>query len=298
MTILEDNAHEAAIYIKQRIVEYKDAKVAIICGSGLAGLADDLRNITEIAYKDIPHFATSTVQGHASKLVYGFIVKGDHRVPVLAMVGRFHAYEGYSLQTTTFPIRVFSKLNIPILIATNAAGGLNPEYDVGDICVLSDFLNVPGLAGQHPLVGPNETGFGERFTPLSDTCDFSLRQALFRAAQDLNITRRIHEGVYAYVSGPTYETRAECRMLRMFADVVGMSTVPEIIVARHCGIKVLALSLVTNKAVIDVPASAKDLAATDTSRDGIANHDEVVEAGKKAALDMQSLIATVVAGLT
>jgi len=192
---------------------------------------------------------------------------------------------------------------------TNAAGGLNPSYNVGDIMLLSDHLNLPGLSGTHPLLGPNDPLFGPRFPPLSDAYNLSLRRTAHLAWSALGTqlgTRRLHEGVYAFVSGPSYETRAECRMLRLLgADVVGMSTVPEVITARHSGMNVLALSLVTNSAVLDAGPRGDAAELTNLSAEeleeylgrGMANHAEVLEAGKEAARVMQNLIEGVVEAL-
>lgn len=179
---------------------------------------------------------------------------------------------------------------------TNAAGGLNRSYAVGDLLVLMDHINLPGLAGNHPLRGPNSEEFGPRFPPLSDAYSLSLRQTLFRAAKsyDIRSRRGIHEGIYAMVSGPSYETRAEARLLRSLgADVVGMSTVPEVIVARHCGMEVICISLVTNMVVLDtVPSGEDESISSESMKSGIANHEEVLQAGKEAAVDMQGLIST------
>lgn len=214
------------------------------------------------------------------------------------------------MDLVTFATRVCKLLGVETMLLTNAAGGLNPEYAVGDIVCLNDHLNLAGLVGFHPLRGPNAEDFGVRFPPLSDAYDISLRQAAHKAWRDLRqeqpSRRRMHEGVYAFVSGPTYETRAECRMLRQLgADVVGMSTVPEIVVARHSGMRVLAFSLVTNQAVLEptVRADNPELAGlTRTELDaylsrGKANHDEVLEAGRRAAIDMQGLVQRIVSEL-
>ncbi|KAI9841287.1 MAG: hypothetical protein M1838_003650 [Thelocarpon superellum] len=241
--------------------------LAVICGSGLGGLEhsinSDLR--VEAAYVDVPNFAVSTVHGHAGKLVFGSL----------------------------------SEL-------TNAAGGLNPDYAVGDVMVLNDHLNLAGLAGIHSLRGPNADEFGSRFTALSDAYDLELRRLAHAAWDSLQLPagkRRIHEGVYAFVSGPTYETRAECRMLRGFgADVVGMSTVPEIVVARHCGLNVFALSLVTNNAVLEPGPRGNDSLVGGSSgqelarvmESGKASHEEVLHAGQDAAKDVQALIVEMV----
>ena len=221
------------------------------------------------------------------------------------------------MERITFPVRVFKLLGVETILVTNAAGGLHPEYAVGDIVVLNDHIFLAGLAGAHPLRGPNMDHFGPRFPPLSDAYDLDLRRAAHAAWQKSKVsgsTRRLHEGVYAFVGGPryyctqshptricvltqpSYETRAECRLLRQLgADLVGMSTVPEIVVARHCGIRVLALSLVTNNAVLepgprgDDPllenATAQQLKDIDDK--GKANHEEVIEEGRLAAVDFQ-----------
>jgi len=214
------------------------------------------------------------------------------------------------MSLVTYAMRVCKLLGVETVILTNAAGGLNPDYNVGDIVCLNDHLNLAGLVGFHPLRGPNEMDFGVRFPPLSDAYDLLLRRATHRSWKKLRQTspseRRMHEGVYAFVAGPTYETRAECRMLRQLgADVVGMSTVPEIIVARHSGMRVLAFSLVTNKAVLESSVRGDD-PELDTMTDeeliaflgrGKADHGEVLEAGKQAAVDMQALVLDVVSQL-
>lgn len=214
------------------------------------------------------------------------------------------------METVTFATRVCKLLDVQTMLVTNAAGGLNQEYNVGDIVCLNDHLNLSGLVGFHPLRGPNEEDFGVRFPPLSDAYDISLRQLAHKSWRQLReqvpSQRRMHEGVYAFVAGPTYETRAECRMLRnMGADVVGMSTVPEIIVARHSGMRVLAFSLVTNKSVLDPTVRADDSELEGMSGEeleqymsrGRANHEEVLEAGRAAALDMQGLVLRIVSQL-
>ncbi len=214
------------------------------------------------------------------------------------------------MSTVTFATRVCSVLGCKTMLLTNAAGGLNPEYAVGDIVCLNDHLNLAGLVGFHPLRGPNAEDFGVRFPPLSDAYDIKLRQLAHKAWSDVRAQtpgeRRMHEGVYAFVAGPSYETRAECRMLRQLgADVVGMSTVPEIVVARHCGMRVLAFSLVTNKAVLEptVRADEPELAGMSPEEldrylsRGMANHEEVLEEGRLAAIDMQGLISRIVSEL-
>jgi len=185
-------------------------------------------------------------------------------------------------------------MSFELTLVTNAAGGLNREYNVGDLVVLRDHINLPGLAGNHPLRGPNADEFGPRFPPLSDAYSLSLRQTLFKAVRSSGIRSRrgLHEGIYAMVSGPSYETRAEANMIRFLgADVVGMSTVPEVIVARHCGMQVLCISLVTNMVVLEATPRGEDLALeSEAMTKGMANHEEVLEAGREAAVDMQGLI--------
>ncbi|KAK9458326.1 nucleoside phosphorylase domain-containing protein [Dipodascopsis uninucleata] len=282
-------------YLHTRLPEeLKYPKVAVICGSGLQHLADAFEESPQVAfdYKDIPNFPVTTVAGHVGKLVFGLF----GTVPAVCMVGRFHFYEGKPFEVVTFPIRVFSKLGISTLVVTNACGGLNSDYKVGDLMVLNDHINFPGLAGWHPLRGPNKSEYGERFIALSDAYDHELRQKFFTKAKDLKLKRSIHEGVYAFVCGPTYETRGESRMLKaMGADTVGMSTVPEIIVARHCGIRVLAISLITNEVVMTPTPKASDDSA-DLSK-GKANHEEVMEAARRAGNDMKNLISETVKDL-
>ncbi|PGH27926.1 purine nucleoside phosphorylase I, inosine and guanosine-specific [Polytolypa hystricis UAMH7299] len=302
---LHKQAQATLSYLLPRLPAHLTApKFAIICGSGLGGLADSIDNQSskaEFAYGDIPHFPKSTaVPGHAGKLVFGTL--GGNNTPGVLMVGRSHYYEGHSVEQITFPIRLFKLLGIELIIVTNASGGLNPEYEVGDIVVLNDHIFLAGLAGIHPLRGPNAEEFGVRFPPLSDAYDLDLRRQTHRAwtkTIPVESRRRIHEGVYAFVAGPTYETRAECRMLRQLgADLVGMSTVPEIVVARHCGIRVLALSLVTNKAVLTPVPRGDDHLIQNSAveelntiiEEGKANHEEVLEEGKHAAKDMQKLV--------
>ena len=218
--------------------------VAMILGSGLGDLAFELRDATAIPYAEIPHFAHSTVPGHAGRLVIGTL----EGAPVVAMQGRFHSYEGYSLQLVTLPVRVMHLLGAHILIVTNAAGGVNAAYRPGDFMLIRDHINIPGMAGMNPLMGPNDERFGPRFPPLAGAYDAALR-ALARSVAATLPEATLHEGVYVMVSGPSYETSAELRFLRALgADAVGMSTVPEVVVARHMRMRVLGLSLITNTA--------------------------------------------------
>ncbi|KAF9583050.1 hypothetical protein BGW38_010351 [Lunasporangiospora selenospora] len=265
--------------------------VGIVCGSGLGGLVNTLRNKVEFSYTAIPGFVNSTVEGHAGKLVFGLL--GDNDVPTVCMVGRFHYYEGFALNQTTYPIRLMSLLGVQNLIVTNAAGGLNPAFQIGDVCVIEDHINLPGMTGNNPLIGPNMPEFGPRFPPMSDAYCPRLRRLTYEAAKKLNVPKFLHEGVYVFVSGPSYESKAECRFLRQIgADVVGMSTIPEVVVARHCGIKVLGLSLVTNRAVIHKDARSDPDAAPEVRpfEEKIASHQEVLEAADARAKDLQLLV--------
>jgi purine-nucleoside phosphorylase len=214
--------------------------IGVILGSGLGAFADSLERKTTIAYSELPHFPQSSVHGHAGRLVLGF--RGS--VPIVAMQGRVHFYEGYSAVQVGFPTRVLCSLGIRALTVTNAAGGINTGFKVGDLMAMTDHLN---LAGYHPLIGPNEEKFGPRFPDMSHAYDPALLLVLRAAAKHENVA--IREGVYASLSGPSYETPAEIRMLRTLgADAVGMSTVPEVIVAAHMGVKVAGISCITNLA--------------------------------------------------
>lgn len=198
-----------------------------------------------------------------------------------------------------FPIRVFQQLGIETIILTNAAGGINQSFKVGDIMIINDHISIPGLAGLNPLKGPNDDRLGPRFPALSDAYDHELRAKFLKAAESLGVEKRrsIHEGTYVFVSGPTYESRAEVRFLQTIgADSVGMSTVPEVVVARHAGIKVLALSLVTNIAVVEPVPSARE-PLKQSLETGKATHAEVIEAGNEAAKDVQDIVEQVVGQL-
>ena len=242
---LYDQVMEATAYVQSRSALKPD--VGIILGSGLGDLAAEVRDATAIPYEEIPHFLRSTVVGHAGRLLIGKL----ENVAVVVMQGRFHSYEGYSVQALTLPVRVMRMLGAHTLIVTNAAGGLNPAYRPGDFMLIRDHINFLGLAGMNPLVGPNDDRLGERFPALAKAYDAGLRAvARVVAAQWPEIT--LHEGVYAQVAGPSYETGAELKFLRIAgADAVGMSTAPEVIVARHMGMRVLGISLITNTATGD-----------------------------------------------
>lgn len=239
---LYDQVVESVAAIQSR-TSLKPA-VGLILGSGLGDLAAEVRDATAIPYGEIPHFLRSTVVGHAGRLLIGIL----EDVPVVVMQGRFHFYEGYTLQALTLPVRVMRVLGAHTLVVTNAAGGLNPAYRPGDFMLIRDHINFPGLTGMNPLIGPNDERLGERFPPLARAYDAELRVLARSVASTLpEIT--LHEGVYAMVGGPSYETGAELKFLRIIgADAVGMSTAPEVVVARHMGMRVLGLSLITNTA--------------------------------------------------
>jgi purine-nucleoside phosphorylase len=231
-------------------------KIGVVLGSGLGAFADDLTNATRIPYEKIPGFPSSTAIGHAGRLVIG---KADG-IAVAAMQGRVHFYEGYSAQEVTFPMRVFGRLGIRAAILTNAAGGINLAFNQGALVVIRDHIN---LQGTNPLIGPNDERFGPRFPDMTEAYAKPYREITLAEAKRLGI--EVHEGVYAALSGPSYETPAEIRYLRTIgADLVGMSTVPEVIVARHTGIRVLGISCVTNMAagILDRPLDHTEVLAT------------------------------------
>jgi purine-nucleoside phosphorylase len=238
-------------------------EIGLVLGSGLGTLADTIENPVFIPYEDIPNWPLSTVHGHSGRLVIGTL-EGRK---VVAQQGRAHFYEGYSMQQITFPIRVMGFLGINTVILTNAAGGVDRSYKVGDIMMLNDHINFPGLAGHNPLMGANDESIGPRFVGLAQAYDRSLRIKARELAKAHNLP--MHEGVYAAVSGPAFETPAEIRMFQTIgANAVGMSTVHEVLVARHMGIRVMAFSGITNVAINQVDTEFET------------NHEEVLEAGK------------------
>jgi len=251
---LYDRAQAAADVIRGRAALEPD--VAIILGTGLGGLAREIAIETELPYSGIPGFPLSTVETHAGKLLLGRLAGR----PVVAMQGRFHRYEGYDLQQVTFPVRVMHALGAKTLFVSNACGGMQPLWVPGDLVLISDHIN---LLGDNPLVGPNDDRLGPRFPDMSEPYDPALRALARQVALELGIVLR--EGVYVAVSGPNLETRAEYRMLRaMGADVVGMSTVPEVIVAGHEGMRTVGISIITDQCLPDAlePADISRIIAT------------------------------------
>jgi purine-nucleoside phosphorylase len=246
-------------------------QIGLVLGSGLGGFADSLTGATRIPYADIPAFPRSTAIGHAGQMVIG----KSGAVPVAVMQGRVHLYEGYSAEEVAFPMRVFGRMGIRAVVLTNAAGGINLSYQQGALVLISDHIN---LQGTNPLTGPNDGRFGVRFPDMTHAYEKSYRELAREEAGNLGMT--LHEGVYAALLGPSYETPAEIRYLRTIgADLVGMSTAFEVIAARHMGIKVLAISCVTNMAagILDQPLS----------------HQEVMETGERVRSSFEGLLRAV-----
>ncbi len=272
LTVYE-SAVRAAQFIRSRVDT--DLSVGIVLGSGLGAFAEDLDKAVSIRYDEIPGFAHATVEGHAGQLVIG-TAEG---VTVAAMQGRFHFYEGYSLEDVTFPIRVMKLLGVRTLILTNAAGSLNTELSPGSLMVISDHIN---LMGVNPLIGPNDDRFGPRFPDLTSTYDPALQTIVIDEARAVDVEMR--RGVYAALSGPSYETPAEIHMVRTLgADAVGMSTVPEAIVARHMDMQVIGISCITN------------LAAGVSNRP--VDHSQVIATGERVRVQFTDLIRRVIARL-
>ena len=231
-----ERINKAAEYIKERL-EGRQPKVALILGSGLGPIADSVKDPIVIPYKEIPGFPVSTAVGHKGNFLSGTL----HGVQVLVMQGRFHYYEGYPMETVTIGVRVFRQLGIEFLFVFNAAGAANPAFKVGDMVMITDHINMM----PNPLIGPNMEEFGPRFPDMTCPYDLELQDLARESAKKLGLD--IHEGVYFGSTGPTYETPAEVRFYRSVgADLLGMSTIPEVIVARHCGIRVFGMSAVTN----------------------------------------------------
>lgn len=254
-------------------------KIGLILGSGLGGLAEMVENADVIPYHELPNWPVPTIQGHSGRLVIGQLEKQ----PILVMQGRAHYYEGISMAQVGFPVRVMQRLGIEILIVTNAAGAINPDYLPGDVMMLSDHINLVGMTGENPLRGPNLEALGERFPDMSQPYDRDLQQKCRQAAREAGVD--LHEGVYAWLSGPSFESPADLRFLRAVgADAVGMSTVPEVIVARHGRTRVLGLSGISNKANLDGST--------------ITTHAEVLEAGKTLVPKLTSIIRGVLRSVT
>ncbi|MDB5084640.1 MAG: purine-nucleoside phosphorylase [Bacilli bacterium] len=239
------NSEQAAEAIRKRI--RVQPRVGIILGSGLGDLVNEIEQAVSIDYEEIPHFPKSTVEGHAGRLIIG-LLQGQ---PVLAMQGRFHYYEGYSMKEVTFPVTVMKQLGIDTLIVTNAAGGMNPAFQAGDLMLIRDHIN---FTGAHPLIGPNIDEWGARFPDMSEAYSPDLAELMQKVAQRQGIS--LQQGVYVGISGPSYMTPAELKMLaKLGGDAVGMSTVPEVIVSNYLGMRTVGVSSITDMALGDQPAS-------------------------------------------
>ncbi|WP_413508792.1 purine-nucleoside phosphorylase [Carnobacterium maltaromaticum] len=272
MEKLQEKIKQAASFIREKGVG--EIEIGLILGSGLGELGDEVENAIQIPYETIPNFPTSTVEGHAGQLVYGTL--GGKKV--LAMQGRFHYYEGYSLEMVTFPVRVMKALGIHSVIVTNAAGGLNLDFTPGELMLITDQINFTGV---NPLIGPNDNEMGVRFTDMSQAYDKEYQEIVRNVAKEMNLD--LKEGVYMGFTGPTYETPAEIKMARVIgADAVGMSTVPEVIVARHSGLRVIGVSCITNLAA-GMQASL--------------NHAEVVETTERVKELFKTLVKNILASI-
>ncbi len=249
--MLSDHLSSTCEWIRK--TEKRQPTIAIVLGSGLGNFARALKNVKSFPYESLPHFLPTTVDGHDGKLLIGEI---ENEV-VAVLQGRIHAYEGHSLDSVVFPVRVLATLGVKILLLTNAAGGISPEYKIGDLVAISDHIN---LSGNNPLLGPNLKQLGPRFPDMTKAYDRELKKTLEKCAQDSNIN--LKEGVYCMMLGPSYETPAEIRMLsKIGADMVGMSTVYECIAAVHMGVRVCGLSCITNfgAGVLDIPLDHADI---------------------------------------
>lgn len=274
MGIIYQEAQEAASYIRGRIGKRKP-KMSIVLGSGLGSLADELKNRIVIDYSEIPGFMESTVPGHSGKLVVGEFGGKS----IICMSGRFHYYEGYSLQQVTFPIRVFSLLGIKNLILTNAAGGVDTGFSPGDLMLIKDHINLSGL---NALIGPNEDMFGPRFLGCSDIYTSNIREQAEQIAEKIGIQTR--KGIYYYMPGPSYEAPAEIPAIRNNGgDAVGMSTVHEALVACHCSMRVLGISCITNMAAGILPTPL--------------SHQEVIDTAEQTREKFSKLIKACVKGI-
>jgi len=264
------------------IRQYSQAapRIGLVLGSGLGVLAEELTDAVAIPYEAIPGWPRSTVHGHSGRLVIGQL---EGRT-VVCQQGRAHYYEGYSAEEVSYPIRVMQFLGVETVILTNAAGGVNVDYNAGDIMLINDHINFVGMAGAHALRGPNDDSLGPRFVGLGNAYDRDLRAVARKVAASQGIP--MHEGVYTCLSGPTFESPAEVRMMRIIGtDAVGMSTVHEVVVARHMGVRVLAFSAITNKSIDSI----------DSETD--ANHEEVLEVGTLIVPKLKAIIRGVVAAL-
>lgn len=266
----------AAAFLRQ--VDPRPWRVLLVLGSGLGALADEVQDAIHVPYSDVPGFARSTVQGHKGRYVLGTM----HDIPVAVMQGRMHFYEGHPLWQITLPVRVAKAMGVKAMIITNAAGGINRDFNIADVMLINDHINFIGMAGNNPLIGQNLDEQGPRFPEMTTAYDATLRAAALAVASESGVD--LKQGVYAGLAGPCFETPAELRFLRAIgADAVGMSTVNEVVVARHAGIRVLGLSGITNVARLSADEGAPP------------THDEVMEAGVAIAPKMFNIIRGVMA---
>jgi purine-nucleoside phosphorylase len=278
MYYTREQYQEAADYVRSR--SRHQPRVGLILGSGLNPLAESAEAADVIPYGEVPHFPKPSVEGHMGKLVLGRLAN----TTVLIMQGRVHFYEGYPIQQIVLPVRVMQVMGVKTLIVTNAAGGINPTFRAGELMLISDHLNLMGMTGNNPLFGPNDPALGPRFPDMSLAYDTGLRRLAREVAEEEGIP--LHEGVYAGLSGPSFETPAEIRFLRLIgADAVGMSTVPEVTVARHGGMRAMGVSGISNMAVAD-PIPGQE-----------ASHEEVLAAGQEIVPRLTALIRGVLTKL-
>ncbi len=270
-----DRAQASARYIREQVAGEID--IAVILGSGLGAFAETLGDKVIIPYEEIPDFARSTVEGHSGRLIVGKLPATS--ISVAVMQGRFHYYEGYSLEEVTLPIRTFGAMGVKKLVLTNAAGGINQNFKAGDFMLISDHINLMMVS---PLRGQHDNRLGERFPDMTEVYSRRYRQIAQEVAAGMGI--QLHAGVYLALQGPNYETPAEIRMMRMFGgDAVGMSTVPEAIVARQMGMEILGVSLITNAAA--------------GVEDGPINHQEVMEMGRRVSIEFSELLTRIITRL-
>jgi purine-nucleoside phosphorylase len=262
---------ETVDFLKTKITNAP--RVGIILGSGLGGLVEEVTIEHSIEYGDIPNFPVSTVEGHGGKLIFGTIQGAE----VVLLSGRFHFYEGYTMQEVTFPVRVMNQLGATLLLVSNAAGGMHPDFKVGDLMIINDHIN---LFPEHPLRGKNDESVGPRFPDMTEPYELDLIKKVKQIAKDKNV--KIHEGVYIGLQGPTFETKAEYKWLRTIGgDAVGMSTVPEVIVAKHSGMQVFGMSVITD---LGIREEMNEI-----------THEEVLEAANAAAPIMAGLVTDLLA---
>ena len=276
--MIRQEIHAAADFVRSRTAH--QPQVGLVLGSGLSTLADQVSEPDIMPYSEVPHFPLSTVQGHAGRLVIGRLAEQT----VMVMQGRTHYYEGYSMQRITLPVRVMQALGVHTLLVTNAAGGVNPHFRPGDLMLIIDHINLIGMAGLNPLRGPNLDEYGPRFPDMAQAYDPALQAVARRVAANLGFT--LQEGIYLSLAGPSFETPADIRFLRSIgADAVGMSTVPEVTVARHGGLRVMGVSGISNVAIVDPSAGQKT------------THEEVLEAGKSIVPRLVDLVKGVLQAL-